>query len=136
MGDAVVVLFGEAERGKLQTPYLCSSLQQLFEYLGEPPVETVGLHFAVQTLLFNQPLLYFRVEEEGQSLDDYKAGLEMLRYLPSSQILLRALFLPRVGSEPLINECLSLCRTKHSLLLVTEPDFYDYLTHQTSTTGK
>jgi hypothetical protein len=129
MSDAVVVLFGEAERGRLQTPYFCSSLQQLFEYLGEPPEETVGLYFAVQALLFNQPLLYFRVEEEGQSLEDYKAGIELLRLLPPSTMLLRALFLPKVGSEPLISECISLCKTKHSLLLVTEPDFYDYLTH-------
>ncbi len=125
---AAIALFGEAEKGLLDTVYFCRSLWELFDSLGEPPRDTHGLYFAVQTLLHGTAVIYFRVREEGVSSDDYVAGFRQLRDISSSIITLQALFLPGVGSDTLIDEGVTLCHEKHSLLIVREADFYDYMT--------
>ncbi len=123
-----IALFGEAEKGTLGRVYFCHSLPDLFGNLGEPPKDTLGIHFAVQTLLYKTPVMYFRVRQEGVSLDDYFYGLSLLRKVNSPVISLRALFLPGVGSKRIIEESISVCREFHSLLIVNESDFYDYMT--------
>lgn len=128
MTSSVVALFGETEKGALDTGYFCSSLADLFEYLGQPPRDACGLHFAVQTILFGRSILYFPVREEGVSLTDYQFGLRLLH---NTLINLQAVFLPGVGSESLIEEGLRVCRDHHSLLIVREADFYDYITDRT-----
>jgi hypothetical protein len=128
MASSVVALFGEAEKGQLNTSYFCSSLKELFEYLGEPSKETKGIYYAVQTLLYGKPLLYFRVREEGVSLEDYFLGLRLLRNSQNAELALQALFLPGVGSPQLIDESIEICHETHSLLIVNEADFYDYMT--------
>lgn len=128
MTASVIALFGESEKGALETAYYCRSLRELFEYLGEPPNETQGLFFAVQTLLLGTPIIYFRVREEGISLEDYFFGLHLLRDASTTFIRLQAIFLPGVGSRELIDEGVTLCRERQSLLIVREADFYDYMT--------
>ena len=128
MSASVVALFGEAEKGSLDTVYFCRSLDDLYQYLGEPPKDARGLHFAVQTLLYGTNILYFRVREEGISLDDYLFGFRLLRDIHTPVITLQALFLPGVGSSELIEEGISLCRRHSSLLIIREADFYDYMT--------
>jgi len=128
MTTSCVALFGEAEKGALDTVYFCPSLPVLFERLGEPPDDTKGLFFAIQALLYNRAVIYFRVREEGVSLNDYQFGMRLLRNLKSPIICLAALFLPGVGEEGLISEGISLCHEQHSLLIVRESDFYDYMT--------
>ena len=75
MGPQTVALFGEAERGDFRTAYFCQSLHQLAEYFGNPPEDSLGLHYAVQALMHGRDLIFFRVEEEGYSRDDYLLGL-------------------------------------------------------------
>lgn len=128
MTSSVVALFGQASKGSLDTVYFCRSLGDLLEYLGEPPKDACGLYYAVQTLLFGVSILYFRVREEGVSLDDYHFGFRLLREVHPPFITLKALFLPGVGSKAVIDEGISLCRNYHSLLIVREADFYDYMT--------
>lgn len=128
MTTSTVALFGEATKGSLDTVYFCRSLGDLLDYLGEPPNDAQGLHYAVQTLLYGTNILYFRVREEGVSLDDYRFGFRLLRDVHAPLISLQALFLPGVGSSQLIDEGISLCRKHHSLLIVREADFYDYMT--------
>jgi hypothetical protein len=124
MASSLIALFGEAEKGKLETFYYCSCLGELFDRLGEPPKDAQGLHFAVQSLLFGMPILYFRVREEGENPEDYFYGLHYLRkFQPFS-----ALFLPKVGSKELLDEGFELCREHQSLLIVTACDFYDFMT--------
>lgn len=123
----VIALFGEAEKGHIETAYFCKNLEQLFELLGQPPEDTRGLFFAVQTLLYGKPLIYFRVREEGISIDDYLSGLHLLWEDAYSIIRLQALFLPGVGSKQLIEEGSKLCQARKSLLLMSEHDFFDYL---------
>ena len=125
---SVIALFGEAEKGELTTIYLCKSIDELYKFFGQPPQDSKGLFFAVQTLLFGKELLYFRVREEGLSVDDYLAGLHLLEDYPRTLPDLEALFLPSVGSKLLIEEGLKVCKQHHSLLLMNSIDFYAYMT--------
>ena len=122
-----VALFGEAEKGLFNTAYFCYSLSELLENFGNPPKESLGIHFAIQSLLFNQNLIYFRVEEEGFSIKDYLLGLKFLRkYDQISSI--SAICLPGVGSQEVLKEVTPICQTHNSLLLTSESDLYDFLT--------
>lgn len=122
-----VALFGEAEKGEYKTPYHFRSLEQLVDSLGQPPPNTQGLQFAVQTLMYKRELIYFRVREEGFSSNDYLAGL---RYLQSAQdpMDLSALCMPGVGDSEIIEATSSICHRHHTLLILTEADLFDYLT--------
>jgi hypothetical protein len=125
--DTVIALFGESERGEFHTAYYCESLAQLEENLGHPPEESAGLHFAIQALLFRKDLIFFRVREEGFSMDDYLMGLSFLenqKLVPN----LSAICLPGVGDSQLIEATTPVIHRHHSLLIVTEMDLYDYLT--------
>lgn len=126
MVPSIIALFGESKEGELEVPYFCKDLLQLFTHLGQPPADTYGLFFAVQTLLYGWPIIYFRVREEGASYQDYLYGLRFLRDSPA--IKLNALFLPGVGSRVLIEEGSDLCRARQSLLIIKATDLYDYLT--------
>lgn len=126
-----IVLFGEAEKGEFRTAYYCQFLEQLVDYLGHPPKESLGLYFAVQALLFRRNLIFFRVREEGFSLQDYLAGLDLLidqRAIPS----IAAICIPGVGDAEIIHATLPICHQYHSILVTTEKDLYDYLTSMKS----
>lgn len=122
-----VFLFGEAQKGDFCKPYLCKSLSQLADTFGHPPMDTMGLFFAIQTLLFEKELIFFRVKEEGFSLDEYKKGLRLLNIkeaIPS----LSAIYVPGIGDSEIISEASDVCHLHKSLLVITEKDLYDYLT--------
>lgn len=127
MSAYTVVMFGEAEKGRYRTAYLLQSLSQLAEYLGNPPPNSKGLFYAVQTLLFQRNLIFIRVKEEGFSYHEYLSGLHMLEeqeYIDH----IHAICLPGVGDATIIEAVTPLCRQHHSILITTEPDLYDYLT--------
>ena len=122
-----VFLFGEAEKGDFCTPLLCRSLAQLAETLGNPPQESLGIQYAVQTLLYERELLFYRVKEEGFSTSDYMKGLKLLQnkeLIPN----LHAICIPGVGDYEIIEAVSTLCLMHKSLLLISEKDLYDYLT--------
>lgn len=123
-----VFLFGEAEKGDFCTPLLCKSLPQLAETFGNPPKESQGLLLAVQTLLFEKDLIYFRVKEEGYSIADYRRGIGLL----TNKVIvphLAAIAMPGVGDAELIEATSAICHSRRSLLLFSEKDLYDYLTN-------
>lgn len=126
MSMFTVALFGEAEKGEYQTPYFCESLPQLVELLGNPPPESRGLFFAVQALLFHRNILFFRVREEGFSLQDYLEGVQLLESLKNSPQIM-AIGIPGVGDAQIIEAVLPICVVYHSILLTTEADLFDYL---------
>ncbi len=128
MAIRALALFGQAEKGLRDTVYFCRSLRELFDQLGEAPQNTRGIYFAIQALLYGTSVIYFCVKEEGVSADDYISGFRYLRHISPSIITLQALFLPGVGSSLLIDEGISICHEHHSLLIVQEADFYDYMT--------
>ena len=127
MSKLTIALFGEAERGEYGTPHYLRSVEELAERLGHPPRDSCGLLFAIRTLLFDQHILFFRVEEEGYSLEDYLIGFDVLRNKQSFKPA--ALCLPGVGDNEIIDASCRICHMYKSLLLFTEADLYDYLTH-------
>lgn len=128
MSEHTIALFGEAEKGKYRTAYYCRSMAELAEHFGEPPSEEAkGLHFAIQALLYNRGVIFFRVHEEGFSSQDYLQGLNLLE--KKDQIpRLSALCLPGVGSGEIIEATTPIISIHQSFLIFSESDLYDYLT--------
>lgn len=130
MENYPIALFGEAEKGDFGTAYFLQSLMQASDYLGNPPPESQGMFYAVQTLLYKRDLLFFRVKEEGFSYQDYFLGLSLLKK-QEGVIRLGAIFLPGVGNSEIIDTVLSVCQVFKIIMITTESDMYDYFT-QTS----
>lgn len=132
MTTYTIAMFGEAEKGSFRTSYFCQNLLQLVDYLGHPPADSRGLHYAVQALLFQHNIIFFRVEEEGFSYQDYFLGL---RLLEKKQLLsdICAICLPGVGDTEIIEAATPICQVHHSIIVTTEPDLYDYLTEAVNT---
>jgi len=127
-----IACFGEAEKGDFHKAYFCNNLAQLSQYLGEPPsADSKGLMLAIQALLFQADVIFFRVHEEGFSSHDYFKGLDFLENKKVTPQL-SAICLPGVGSYEIIEATTPLCSTYHSFLILTEQDLYDYLTDRPS----
>lgn len=127
MESMAFALFGEAEKGDFQTAYLCKDLTQLEDVFGHPPPESQGLFYAIQALLYQQDLIFFRVKEEGISVQDYFFGLNLLkdhRMTPR----VSAVCVPGVGNQEIIKAFTDLCFLDRSILIITPADLYDYLT--------
>ena len=99
----------------------------VLDHLGNPPEESRGLHYAIQTLLFENELIFFRVASEGFSKEDYLMGFQFLQQT-SLIPKLSALFLPGVGDKQIIDAVEPVCTLHDSLLLMNESDLYDYIT--------
>jgi hypothetical protein len=122
-----IFLFGAAERGELCTPLYLTSLEQVLDFLGNPPENSDGIRYAVQALLYQQNLIYFRVAEEGFSTEDYIQGLRFLKQ-KNLHTSLTAIGMPGVGDQEIIQAAIPICHLHQSILLVSEKDLYDYLT--------
>ncbi len=126
MRSNTIALFGEAEKGEFQVPYFFQTLPQLVDSLGNPPKDSRGLYCAIQTLLFQQNLIFLRVKEEGFSVEDYLKGVKILE--ASDWISkIAAIYMPGVGEPRILDEFMPLCRVHHPILIMDEADFYDYL---------
>lgn len=121
-----MALFGEAEKGEFHTAYHCKTLDQLVDCFGNPPQESRGLDYAVQALLYHCQLIFFRVREEGFSEQDYYNGMKILRQRLIPDIA--AIFMPGVGNSEIIGAVVPICAIYHSILVISEVDFYDYCT--------
>lgn len=122
-----IALFGEAEKGMFQKAYLLDNLPMLVDTLGQAPANSRGLEFAIQALLYKRLILYFRVEEEGFSKNDYMQGLKELARKEKVGAV-DAIYLPGVGDREIIDQTEPLCYLHKSIVITTEKDFYDYLT--------
>lgn len=121
----IVALFGEAEKGAFKKPHIFRKLPQLYDLLGNPPNESEGLFFAVQAILYNREVVYFRVAEEGFSPLDYFSGL---KYLEDKAKKITALCMPGVGNPEILAASQSVCEIHKSFLITNQKDFYDFLT--------
>jgi len=124
---SVLALFGEAEKGQFHTPYVFHNLPQLVDLLGNPPSESQGLFLAIQALLYERELVYFRVQEEGFHKADYMAGFKHLENKNKIKKI-HALCLPGVGDKEILSAADIPCAIHQSLLIMNEKDLYDYLT--------
>jgi len=122
-----IFLFGEAEKGEYCTPRVCKSLAELADHFGHPPSESQGVLYAIQALLYERELIFYRVKEEGFSTQDYMRGIKLLRRKEISSPL-SAICMPGVGDAEIINSVHVVCRQRKSLLILTDHDLYDYLT--------
>ncbi len=122
-----IALFGEAEKGDFQSAYFCNTLEQLVDNFGNAPINSNGLYFAVQALLYRRNLIFFRVQEEGYSLHDYNFGMNLL-FSQNQTSKISAICMPGVGNREIIRATTTLCAIYHSIFITTEADFYDYLT--------
>lgn len=120
-------MFGEAERGAFCTPLVCRSLPQLIDTLGNPPEESQGILYAIQTLLYERELIFFRVEAEGFSTKDYLKGIQIL-YQQGGGFGLAAICMPGMGNGEIIQATTPVCYIHQSFLIVNEKDLYDFLT--------
>lgn len=127
-----IFLFGEAEKGDFCTPLLCRSLPQLAETFGNPPEESLGILYAVQALMYDRELIFFRVKEEGFSVSDYMRGIRLLENKESYRGL-TAICMPGVGDAEIIEATNPICSLYRSLLITSEKDLYDFLTHTPGT---
>lgn len=123
-----VFLFGEAEKGEFCTPLFCHSLPQLAETLGNPPEESQGILYAVQAILYERELIFFRVKEEGFSIQDYQQGLKLLKNRAAT-FEIAAICMPGVGDVEILKATSPICHLHKSFLIVNEKDLYDFLTH-------
>lgn len=123
-----VALFGEAEKGSYDTAYLCRDITNLYDYLGcEPSKTKSGLFLAIQALMYDYNVLYFRVQEEGYCVDSYFFGLHFLNTQNTLKNVV-AIGLPGVGDQYIIEASKNLCQKYKSHLLFFEKDLYDLLT--------
>ncbi len=125
--QGTIFLFGAAEKGAACQPISLNSLEELLCQLGNPPLESEGIPYAIRALLFRHKIIYFRVAEEGFSYGDYMLGLKWLKRSPLHPHL-TAICMPGVGDEDVIQGATSVCLQHHCLLIVSEKDLYDYLT--------
>ena len=121
-----VFLFGEAERGDFCLPCWLQTMPQLEEKYGNPPPDTQGILYAVQALMYDREIIYFRVQEEGFSLTDYRQGIDLIAARQSIPAL-AAICMPGVGDASIIEASAHLCLMQGSILIVSEKDLYDYL---------
>lgn len=125
-----IFLFGEAEKGEYCIPFTCKSLPQLADTFGNPPEESQGLIYAVQALLYERDLIYFRVKEEGFSIGDYMRGIKLLEDKTGFGELC-AICMPGVGDAEIIEATGPICSLHRSLLITSEKDLYDFLSYST-----
>ena len=123
-----IAAFGEAERGEFQTAFFCQTVEQLENYLGTPPKDSLGMMLSIQALMYDRDLIFFRVKEEGYSAEDYLYGLNLLenQHLFSE---IHAIAMPGVGDRSILQASEPLCELYQSMLITTEADLYDVLTH-------
>ncbi len=122
-----VFLFGEAEKGQLCTPMNLNSLPAVMEQLGHPPEGSTGIDYAIQAVLYQRELVFFRVREEGFSVSDYLEGVKLL-YNSGDKMNLAAICIPGVGDQCIIEAITPVCHRTKSILVLSEKDLYDYLT--------
>ena len=121
-----IALFGESEKGRFHFPYFCDNLLKLANTLGNPPKESLGLLLAIQAIMYERQIIFFRVQEEGFSSDDYMKGFEILKDKNKIKNL-SAVCLPKVGDHIIINSLDPICKLHDSIMITTQKYFFDYL---------
>lgn len=126
-----ISIFGVAEKGEYYRHLHLQSLEELFTSLGQPSEEGIGLELAIQALLYERSVLYYRVKDEGYENEAYEVGLKQLA---SEKTLspVSALAIPGVGDPHILAQADQICKKEKSFLIMNQKDFYDYMT---ATTG-
>jgi hypothetical protein len=124
-----IFVFGEAEKGRFCTPHFIYHLPELLQTFGHPPENSLGIAYAIQALVFKRELIFFRIEEEGFSISDYRLGIDLLSREGLS-LSPTAICLPGVGDREILDPLQPIAKKLCSFLVVTEADLFDYLSAQ------
>lgn len=123
----LISIFGVAEQGDMYRHIHIKSLQDMLLTLGHGVENGTAIELAVQSLMYERAILFYRVKEEGYEEDAYLKGLTELKKKELKSPL-SALALPGVGNQEIINEAVAICKKEGSLLIMNQKDLYDYLT--------
>jgi len=124
--NCIIALFGESEKGRFHYPYFFTNLNKLAMTLGNPPKDSLGIYFAIQAIMYEKDIFFFRVEQEGFSIKDYMKGLAILKDKNKIKKL-DAICMPKVGNSQIIDTIDHHKRFHNILLITTERDLFDYL---------
>lgn len=126
MKKASVAIFGESRKGEFLKLFYINTLPDLATHLGEPTASGIGIHMAIQSLLFQKDILYIKVLEEGYDLEHYSVGIREIEN--KTDLLISAIALPGVGSNEILKKASLLAKKKKAVLILTEKDLYDFMT--------
>lgn len=124
--NKIIALLGESEKGRLHYPYFCKNLIQLQNFLGNPPEESQGLDFAIQALMYERDVIYFRVQEEGFNVKDYIKSFEIIKDKTKVKKL-DAICIPGLSDKEIILKLARVCKSHSSIIITTQKDLFDYL---------
>lgn len=130
-GKKNVLIFGESVEGEFQRPFLIKSLPDLATIFGEPTKTGLGIHMAIQSLLFGHNIFFYRVSEEGNNKEQYLQGFKLFEREAFSSSL-SAIALPGVGSLEILHAANILSELHKVLIITTEKDLYDLITNRTT----
>lgn len=121
-----IVIFGESTKGEFLNLFPIRTLPDLSTFLGGPTSSGIGIHMAIQSLLFEKEVLFIKVFEEGYDLDHYSLGLKEIDRNPD--LLIDAIALPGAGSNEIVKKASLLAKKKKAFIVLTEKDLYDFMT--------
>ena len=127
MAKRTILIFGESKEGQFQKLLFINSLPKLATILGEPTETGIGVHIAIQAMLYNLEVLFYKVKEEGSDEDAYLQGFRLIEKEAPS-LILGAIALPGASTPKILEIANSLCDLHNSLILSNERDLYDYIT--------
>ena len=131
MTKRTILIFGESKEGEFHKFLFLKTLPDLAEALGEPTETGLGVHIAIQSILSNRDVLFYKVKEEGFHADHYLLGFKQLENEFHSTPL-AAIALPGVSSANILELASSLCNQHRSIILFNEKDLYDLMTQSKS----
>lgn len=124
--SSIIALFGESEKGRFCYPHYCKTLMELADNLGNAPDDSLGIDFAIQALMYEREVIYFRVEEEGNSFDEYMRSIKILKDKTRVKKI-NAICMPKVGDSEIISNLEKICKMHLSIIIMSEKDLFDYL---------
>ena len=76
--------------------------------------------------MYERQVLFFRVQQEGFSIEDYMMGFSILKDKKKTKKI-DAIFLPKVGNPEIIDSIDPICKSQSLIVITTEKDLFDYL---------
>lgn len=122
----MIACFGQTSKGRFGQPYYLKNAKSILSILGKVPEDTLGMPFALEMLKAHKDILFFRVAEEGLSLDDYLRGLQFLKKNCIQKRLL-GIYLSGCFDKEVVSLAVRICNWHKSILLATQKEMIDYL---------